>query len=341
MTDTTSSDDGPIILQSGLPTFLKAPWVPCDEAALREHGARAAILGIPFDQATVYLSGTNMGPKGMRIASDQFLPYLGDFGIDLFEEFRLVDCGDVPVVPGDAARSRIAITEYVGRILDAGAIPICLGGDDSIPIPIGDALESRVESFGYLKFDTHIDAALDVSGERNTNWSGTARTAERERVDPGNVAVVGIHGATNPLEQFRYADAMGINLYTMGDVITHGIEAVVTDALDRVTDGTEGFYVSFDTDVVDAASMPGTGGPEPGGMTSREILRAAELVGARDPRVVDIDELLPGNDFHQSISCRLCCYFLFHLLGAAATGGKRSGFLSNLDSSRFETGGRG
>jgi len=73
-----------------LPSFLGAPWIHCDTAEIRSHDAKAAILGVPFDQATVYRSGSSHGPRGLRQASEQYLPYLGEFDINLFEEFHLV-----------------------------------------------------------------------------------------------------------------------------------------------------------------------------------------------------------------------------------------------------------
>jgi agmatinase len=315
--------DRATVLQAGrLPSFIGAPWVACEVAAIRAHGAKAAVLGVPFDQATVYRSGSSHGPRGLRAASEAYGPYLGDFDIDLFEEFGLVDCGDVPIVPANAARSRAVIADYAGRILDAGAFPICVGGDHSIPIPIMDAVSARVKGkVGYLHFDAHLDTQPDVNGEKFTNWSGVSRAVERDNVDARNVVVLGIRGALNPPEQFRFVREHGIAMYTMRDIDRIGIERAVTEALDRVTDGTTAFYVTWDTDVIDAAAMPGTDGPEPAGLTSKEILRAAELVGARRPVGTDIVELTPAYD-PAGISCRLACYMIFNLLGGWATGGE-------------------
>lgn len=315
--ESAPANSGSSPLGSRSSSFLGAPRVPCDIEALKAHGARAVVVGVPFDQATVYMSGTSLAPKYLREASDQFLAYLGDWDVDVFDKFRLVDCGDVPVIPGNAERSRQRITEYVGRIIDAGAVPICIGGDHSIPIPIGDALERRVHGkFGYLSFDAHLDTASAVDGEINTNWSGTSRTAERNKVDPRNVVVVGVHGATNPLDQFSVAQSLGIGVYTMRDVMRDGIEVVVEAALCQVMEGTDTFYVSWDTDVVDAGFMPGTAGPEPGGLTSREVLVAAAMVGRRAPGVMDIAELLPSNDYPAFVSCRLACCIILEVLGA-------------------------
>lgn len=313
------------LLHNGPGTFLKAPWVPCTTPAIRDEGAKAVFLGVPFDQATVYRSGSSLAPKMMRFVSDQYLPYLGDFDIDLFDEFHLIDCGDVPIIPANAERSRNNIEDYVGRILEAGAMPICIGGDHSLPIPIGQALSTHIgeeRKFGYIHFDAHIDCQPDVDGERFTNWSHMARMVELPNVDPKNMAVVGVRGATNPPEQWNFIEEHGINLYRMRDIRRDGVEAVVADALEKVTEDVDCFYVSWDSDVVDAAFLPGTDGPEVGGLTSWEILKACEMVGAKKPALMDIVELIPAYDHPSYISHRLACYFIFHLLGGVATGGQ-------------------
>ena len=310
------------LLHNGPGTFLKAPWIPCETDAIRREGARAVFLGVPFDQATVYRSGSSLAPKMMRFVSDQYLPYLGDFDIDLFEEFGLIDCGDVPIIPANAERSRDNIEASVGAILEAGALPICIGGDHSLPIPIGQALSRHLgeRTFGYIHFDAHIDCQPDVDGELFTNWSHMARMVELPNIDPKNMAVVGVRGATNPPEQWNFVEQNGIHMYLMRDVRRDGIEKVVADALEKVTDGVDAFYVSWDSDVVDAAFLPGTDGPEVGGLSSWEILRACEMVGARKPALMDIVELIPAYDLPALISHRLACYFIFHLLGGWATG---------------------
>ena len=312
------------LLHNGPGTFLKAPWVPCETQAIQDEGAKAVFLGVPFDQATVYRSGSSLAPKMMRFGSDQYLPYLGDFDINLFDEFGLIDCGDVPMIPANAERCRNNIEDYVGRVLKAGAMPICIGGDHSLPIPIGQALSKHLgpdKKFGYIHFDAHIDCQPDVDGEKFTNWSHMARMVELPNADPNNMAVVGVRGATNPPEQWKFVEENGIHMYRMRDVARDGIEAVVADALDKVTDGVDAFYVSWDSDVVDAAFLPGTDGPEVGGLTSLEILKACEMVGARKPALMDIVELIPAYDQPALISHRLACYFIFHLLGGWAIGG--------------------
>jgi agmatinase len=308
------------LLASGFPSFIRAPWIRCEISTIREHAATAAFLGMPFDQASVYRTGGNLGPKALRAASDQFLPYLGDFDIDLFEHYHLVDCGDVPIIPGNAERSRGNVREYVGRILDAGAVAICCGGDHSLPEPIGQAIHARTPNFGYLHLDAHIDAAAEFSGELHTNWSGVARIADL--IDPHKIAVVGVRGAANPPEQFDWSERVGLNLYRMTDILRRGIDSVMEDALEHVTKGTDTLYVSWDMDVIDCSHAPGANGNEPGGLTSREALRAAELIGLRKPQVFEIAELVPTYD-PTFITAKIACYLIFNVLGAAATGKER------------------
>lgn len=315
---------GPGLAQSSFPSFMGAPWIPCEADRIRDMGAKVAFLGVPFDQATVYRSGSSHAPRALRYVSEAFLPYLGDFDINVFDEFRIADVGDVPMIPADAARCRDHIEHHVSQVLQAGAMPICIGGDHSIPIPIGSALSKHFTGkFGYIHFDAHIDCQPHFAGERFTNWSHVARMIELHNVDTKNVAIVGARGALNPPEQWDFVEEHGIRVYRMREIAERGIEAVVNEALDIVTTGTDGFYCSLDSDVVDASAMPGTDAPEPGGLHSPEMLRACELIGARKPAALDIVELIPAYDTPAMISFRLAGYMILHVLGGWATGGEQ------------------
>ena len=135
------------------------------------------------------------------------------------------------------------------------------------------------------------------------------------------MALIGIRGALNPTEQFAFLRERGVNIYTMRTVIKRGVEEVVAEALEAVTAGTSDFYVSWDLDSIDCSAAPGTDGPEPGGLTTREALQAAELIGAAGPRVFDVSEYLPTFD-PGGITGRLSCYLYFHVLGGLATKGQ-------------------
>jgi agmatinase len=190
------------------------------------------------------------------------------------------------------------VEKDLSLILQSGAIPIAIGGDHSLPIPGARALSRFLgeKRMGYLAIDAHMDAAYSVDGEKETNASGVARASELPNVRPENVAIVGVRGTLNPREWLELIRERGINMYPMREVKERGIEPVLKDALDRVWDGTEGVYVTWDTDSVDAAHAPGTTEPEPGGLTSHEILAGARIIGERGFTALDNVELAPIYD---------------------------------------------
>ncbi len=296
-------------------TFLNAPFVEARAKALRAVAARVAVLGIPYDMGGIFRSGTAAGPRGLRDASRQYGGYFFDDDVDLLETYRLVDCGDAPMIPGDPSRCHAAARAATAEILQSGAIPIVIGGDHSIPIPVGQALSQETEGkIGYIVFDANIDAEEEVEGELNSNWSEVCRLAELPNVNPENMVLIGIRGALNTRRQVDYVRSRGIRLISMREVIERGIAEVMQEALERATSGTSALYVSFDTDGIDAAYAPGTSGPEPGGLTSREILTAARMVGPH-VTVFDIVEFCPAYD-PSDITGKLACYIIFHVLGA-------------------------
>jgi agmatinase len=301
------------------PPFLGAPQVRCTADAIREANARFAVLGLPYDQGSFLRSrATAHGPKALREEAGSLFSWFFDFDVDIVADGRLVDVGDATIVPGNAVKSFANITQSVEAILDADAIPVCLGGDHSVPIPVMAAYASRRAhlKLGYLHLDSHMDAQPDVDGEKNTSWQGVARATEHPCVDGRNVAVLGIHGAWNSPEELAHLRRQGSSIFTMRQIDREGIDAVVDHALDVVTDGTDGFYVTWDVDVVDVAAMPGADAPEPGGLTSREALRAAERIGARQPVGIDLVEFTPAFDTASGPSAKLSVHILLYLLAS-------------------------
>src|SRR5438105_1106506 len=155
------------VLHAGLiGSFMRLPFVPPDAAALQEHGARAAFYGIPWDSTSISRTGANYGPRQMREISCQFLTYCATFDFDLVDAFSPVDCGDADVVLANAQKTFDNAARDIGQILDAGAIPVVLGGDHSITIPPAWAVAERYKNPGLVLIDTHLDTAMDVGGEQ-------------------------------------------------------------------------------------------------------------------------------------------------------------------------------
>jgi len=297
-------------------TFLGAPFVAANAELLLARGTKAAVLGMPYDMGGIWRTGTADGPRGLRDASRQYGPYFFDDDVDLFEAFHLVDCGNAPMIPANPERCRAAMKHGAAEIIRSGAMGIFIGGDHSIPVPIGAALsEATPGKIGYIVFDANMDAEEDVEGERFSNWSEACRLAEMPNLDPKNMVMIGIRGSLNTRRQFEYVKSKGITIFAMRHILELGIVEVMNRALAIAGDGTEALYVSFDTDGVDAAYAPGTSGPEPGGLTSREIITAARMIGRHGVTIFDIVELCPAYD-PSGITARLACYIIFNLLGA-------------------------
>jgi agmatinase len=282
----------------GVISMLGSPY--CSPSEVAETGARVAFLGVPYEGANVCIGrpGSGLGPQGLRIASQEYFSWSFEWDVDLNEAYGLVDCGDARIVVGNALRTHESVEKDVSLILESGAIPIAIGGDHSLPIPGARALSRFLgeKRMGYLAIDAHMDAAYSVEGEKETNASGVARASELPNVRPENVAIVGVRGSLNPREWLQLIRERGINMYPMREVKERGIEPVLKDALDRAWDGTDGVYVTWDTDSVDAAHAPGTTEPEPGGLTSHEVLAAGRIIGERGFTALDNVELAPIYD---------------------------------------------
>lgn len=303
------------MLHAGPATFFGAPLVGADPDALHAHGARAAMLGVPWDEGNGGRNGANYGPRAARDVSSWFLGYQFEDDVDLFADLRLVDCGDVPVVPSGSVRSMELIEDRVGRLVDGGVLPVVVGGNHSITIGSVRALASRRPRLGYLAIDAHLDTAAELGGERLTSASPTARAAELAAVPRGRTAVVGVRGSLNPRDQVEYARELGVRVFPMSAVAERGIEAVLDDAIAAVSDGVDGVYVTYDLDSIDASAVPGTGTPEPGGWTPREALQIARRLGAIRPAAFDLVELAPAYDL-SGVTARLACSILVQMLSA-------------------------
>ena len=274
---------------AGLATFGGLPYTD-DPEELR--GADVAIVGAPIDDLVSDRPGARFGPRAIRTASCPPGPHL-EAGIDAIDALRVIDFGDAAVVPGDPARSHTAIETLVGQVLDAGAIPIVLGGDHSIAEPDVRACATSHGPVGLVHFDTHTDTATEIVGAEVSHGTPMYRVVEAGLVDPTRYVQVGLRGYWPGEAEFNWQRERGITSIFMHEVRDGGIRAAIDRALEVVGDGPT--FVSVDVDVLDPAYAPGTGTPEPGGMTSADLLWACREV-ARRARVVgaDVVEVLPG-----------------------------------------------
>jgi agmatinase len=279
-------------------TFCGRPLVH-EASGLR--GADVAVLGAPFDDGTSNRPGARFGPRAIRAADDggrYGRPHM-TLGLDPLEVLKVVDYGDIAVSPADLRQSHLSLELRLREVLAAGALPLVLGGDHSLSLPMLRVLSDRLGPEGYavLHFDTHADTADELYGVRVSH--GTPfRVAVEEGVLRGNAIVqVGLRGTWPGPEEFEWMRSEGFRWHTMDEIEERGVRAVIGEAVRAVAEVAPLAYLTVDIDVLDPAFAPGTGTPEPGGLTTRELLwsvrhaaRELELCAA------DVVEVCPPFD---------------------------------------------
>jgi agmatinase len=278
---------------AGLLTYGTLPYTQ-DPAEL--EGIDVAIVGAPTDDLVSDRPGARFGPRAIRAASCPPGPHL-EAKVDAMAELRMLDYGDAPVLPADPARTHAAIERTVGEVVAASAMPIVLGGDHSIAEPDIRAVAGRHGPVGLVHFDTHTDTGTEVFGVEISHGTPMYRLVEQGHVEPKRYVQIGLRGYWPGPKEFSWQEEHGITSFFMHDVRERGIGAVVERTVDVVGSGPT--YLSVDVDVLDTAFAPGTRTPEPGGMTSGDLLWACrtvaerlELVGAE---VVEVIPTAPGS----------------------------------------------
>jgi formimidoylglutamase len=292
-------DDFDLPTYVGLPSFMKLPWIT-DPAELRAREVDVAIIGAPFDDAVSHRSGARFGPRAIREAqyTSGSINSL-QLGVEPFEVLNVVDAGDANIVPSWIERAHAVIYRKVLEVAGTGAIPIILGGDHSITWPSATAIAElhRPGSIGIVHFDAHADTAADDWGVLAGHGAPMRRLIESGAVKGKNFVQVGLRGYWPPVDVFEWMQEQGLRYHFMKEIEERGAEAVIAQAIDEALDGPDCIYLSLDVDVIDPGMAPGTGTPEPGGMLTREVLRAIrQIVSAVDLVAMDIVEVSPPYD---------------------------------------------
>ena len=216
--------------------FLSFGGAPLTQSAGELAGFDVAIVGAPTDDLVSDRPGTRFAPRAIRAASCPPGPHL-EAGVDAFSVLRIVDYGDAAVIPADPVATHAAIERVVGEILDAGVIPVTLGGDHSITEPCIRAVAARRGPVGLIHFDTHTDTGREVFGVEHSHGTPMFRLVESGAVDGARYAQIGLRGYWPGPEEFAWQRERGIASYFMHDVRELGIGAVVDRALAHVGDG--------------------------------------------------------------------------------------------------------
>ena len=306
-----------------VPPFMAVDYVP-DLATL---DADAAIIGMPYDGIATFRGGaTRRGPQEIRKFSLLFGRRNFDWDVDIVEHLKIVDVGDVDVVPGNNAESYRRFENRLTQLLEKGAVPFSLGGDHGISFPAVKAVTSHHKSpMGLVVFDTHLDLSESLEGDRLTRASPLLRICELDQIDPKRVAIIGARGPRNLPEWTPLYKEMGISVFPMEQIEQEGMEAVAEKARNIATAGGAKLYISVDIDSVDPAFAPGTNSLEPGGLTSREIIRGVRIVGRDGFAGFDLVEVSPDFDTASGTTSVLAARLVAEALCclAAARGGHK------------------
>jgi agmatinase len=273
---------------AGLVTFGGASYT---EDAAELAGVDVAIVGAPSDERVSDHPGARLGPRAIRAASVGPGTRVGT-GIDALAILRVVDFGDAPVVPADAEATDAAIEATVREVVAAGVLPVLLGGDHSTTHPAVRARRGDGPPLGLLQLDAHADTAPEVFGVELSHGTQMRRLVQEGHVDPERFAQLGLRGYWPGPDVFAWQRERGITTVPADALRATGLEAGLDAAVAAVGPGAA--WLSVDVDVLDPAFAPGTGTPEPGGLTSAELLWLVRELATRCTLAgVDVVEVSP------------------------------------------------
>jgi agmatinase len=294
----------------GPATFARLPRLDQVERA------DVIVLGVPFDSGVSFRPGARFGPTAIREASRLLRPYHPGLDVSPFAAAQVVDGGDLAVNPFDIGAAIEAVARDAGALLDTGAALVVLGGDHSLSLPLLRATARAHGPVALLHFDAHLDTWDTYFGQPYTHGTPFRRAAEEGLLATEALCHVGTRGPLYAKTDLDDDARLGFGIVTAADVLRQGVDAVVARLRERV--GDRPLYVSVDIDVLDPAHAPGTGTPEAGGLTSRELLEilrglhGANLVGG------DVMEVAPAYD-HADITAVAAAHVAYDLVSLLAS----------------------
>ncbi len=303
-------------------TFLGVD--PCnlaDPASFAD--ADVVIVGAPFDGGTSHRPGTRFGPSAIRqacyLAQDGSRPSLA-LRVDGLRDLRVYDAGDVQMYSGDIVGSVSALEDAVYAVARTGAVPVILGGDHTIAWPDATGV-ARHLGFGKVSmvhFDAHADTGDVEFGSLYGHGQPMRRLIESGALRGDRFLQVGLRGYWPGPETLDWMAQQRMRSYEMTEIGARGLDECLSEAFAIATDECDGVFLSVDVDVVDPGMAPGTGTPEPGGLTGRQLLDAVRRCCYELPIVgVDVVEVSPPYD-HAEITAYLANRVVLEALSAMA-----------------------
>ncbi|GAA4527228.1 agmatinase [Amycolatopsis samaneae] len=296
---------------AGFATFARLPRI--DQV---DH-ADVAVAGVPFDSGVSYRPGARFGPAALREASRLLRPYHPGLDVSPFATAQVVDAGDIAVNPFNIGEAIETLQQEAENLTANGTRLVTIGGDHTIALPLLRAAAKKHGPVALLHFDAHLDTWDTYFGEPYTHGTPFRRASEEGILDTSALSHVGTRGPLYGKRDLEEDRRLGFGIVTSGDVLRRGVAETVDALRQRI--GDRPLYVSIDIDVLDPAHAPGTGTPEAGGMTSRELLEI--LRGLRGLNLVggDVVELAPAYD-HAEITAVAASHVAYDLVSLLALG---------------------
>ncbi|MBO0824688.1 MAG: agmatinase family protein [Actinobacteria bacterium] len=265
-------------------------------------GYDVVFVGAPFDGGTTNRPGTRFGPGAIRgtdyLPHDASRPHLA-LGVDPLAELRVADLGDVLMPPGDTELSIRRLEDAVHAVASSGAIPVILGGDHTIALPdaTGVARQAGWGRVSMIHFDAHADTGEHHYGALHGHGTPMRRLIESGAVRGDRFLQIGLRGYWPPPRVLAWMAEQRMRSYEMTEVASRGLDTVLTEAFSIAMDDCDAVFLSVDVDVVDPGMAPGTGTPEPGGLTGRQLLDAVRRIAMELPLAgIDVVEVAPPYD---------------------------------------------
>ena len=290
---------------TGIASFFRTP------IADTAREADIALLGVPFDGGVTHRSGARHGPRAVRDQSTLLRRINAATGVAPFARARVRDLGDCWLeFPYELTGALEEIAAFYRDVHAGGAVPVSVGGDHSISLPILRGIASH-RPVGMIHIDAHCDTGDDYMGSRFHHGAPFRRAVEEGLIDPRRTIQIGIRGTTNDPEMWGFSKASGMRVLGIDEFQDLGWAAAAAEARRVVGDGP--VYLTFDIDSLDPAEAPGTGTPEAGGITMREALRLLRGLRGIDFIGGDLVEVAPPFD-HGTITAFNAASILFEIL---------------------------
>jgi len=294
---------------AGPETFARLPRI--DQV---EH-ADVAVVGFPFDSGVSYRPGARFGPQHVRQSSKLLRPYHPPLDVHPFHAQQVADAGDVGINPFSIDDAVATVERAADELREPGSTLLSVGGDHTIALPLLRSVARTHGPVAVLHFDAHLDTWDTYFGAPTTHGTPFRRASEEGLIDRERSMHVGIRGPLYSAKDLSDDGILGFQVVRSDDYQLDGLAGVVERVRTRLADGP--VYVSVDIDVLDPAHAPGTGTPEAGGLTSRELLHTMRSLAGANVVGADIVEVAPAYD-HAEITGIAAAHVAYELLAVLA-----------------------